>query len=57
MRATHARVVRVAVGDLPPCRHGQRMSAILKYGAIVNFVNMQGNVKVVAVALRRNEGG
>jgi hypothetical protein len=28
MRATHAHVVGIAIGDLPPCRHGQRPFAI-----------------------------
>ena len=52
MRAADAHVVDIAVGDLPPCRHGQSFLAILNYGAIIDFVTVQGHVKVVSVALR-----
>jgi hypothetical protein len=57
MRTTHAHVVGIAIGDLPPCRHGQRLGAILKYGVIVEFVNKQSHVEVGTVALCCEESG
>ena len=49
--ATDAHVVRSAVGDLPPCRHVQRLIAIVNHRAIINSVHMQRRVEVAAVAL------
>jgi hypothetical protein len=37
---------------LPPCRHGQRLSAILSNGAIIDLVKMQRHVQIGAVALK-----
>ena len=50
---TDANVVGISLGDLPPCRHGQRLLAILNLGAIIDFVTMQRHVQVGAVALKR----
>ena len=49
--ATDTNVIRSAVGDLPPCRHVQRLFAILNPSAIINSVHMQRHVEVAAVAL------
>ncbi len=49
--ATDANVVRSAFGDLPPCRHVQRLFAILTISAIINSAHMQRRVEVAAVAL------
>ncbi len=49
--ATDAHVVRSAVGDLPTCRHVQRLLAIFNIRAIINSVHMQRHVEVAAVAL------
>ncbi len=58
MSGTDADVVGISLGDLPPCRNGQRLSAIFNNGAIVDFVTMQRHVQVGTVALRRGgEGG
>ena len=51
MSGTHTNVVRSAVGDLPPCRHVQRLIAIFNPSAIINSVHMQRRVEVAAVAL------
>jgi hypothetical protein len=51
MRTAHARVIGIAVGNLPPCRHGQRLSAIWNIGVIVDFVTMKGYVDTGAVTL------
>ncbi len=48
--ATDANVVLSAVGDLPPCRHGQRLFA-RNHLAIINSVHMQRRVEDAAVAL------
>ena len=48
---TDANVVRSAVGDLPPCRHVQRIIAIVNPRAIINSVHMQRRVEIAAVAL------
>ncbi len=49
--ATDANVVRSAVGDLPPCRHVQRLFAIFNISAIINSAHMQRHVEAAAVAL------
>ena len=54
MRTTHAHVVGIAVGNLPPCRHGQSgqiPKAFNNFGAIIDFAKMQGHVQVGAVTL------
>jgi hypothetical protein len=57
MRTAHAHVVGIAVGDFPPCRHGERLVTILKYAVIVHFATMKGHVEVGAVALRGGRVG
>jgi hypothetical protein len=52
MSATDADVVGISLGDLPPCRHGQRLFAIINIGAIiVDFVTMKRHVQIGTVAL------
>ncbi len=51
MSGTHTNVVHSAVGDLPPCRHVQRLFAILNHRTIINSVHMQRLAEVAAVAL------
>ena len=52
MLATNANVVGISLGNLPPCRYGQRMLAILSNGAIIDLVKMQRHVQIGAVALK-----
>ncbi len=52
MSDTDANVVGISLGDLPPCRHGQRLLAIINNGAIIDFATMQRHEPVGAVALR-----
>ena len=51
MSATDADVVGISLGDLPPCRHWQRLLAIFNNGAIIDFVTMKCHVKVETVTL------
>ena len=52
MSGTDADIVGISLGDLPPCRHWQRLFAIYNFGAIIYFATMQCHVRVGAVALR-----
>ncbi len=53
MSGTDTNVVGISLGDLPTCRHGQRMFAICNNGAIIDFATMQRHVQVRTVKLRK----
>jgi hypothetical protein len=53
MGATDANIVGVAVGNLPPRRHGHRLIAIFNKRAIFDFVTMKRHVQVGTVALKK----
>ena len=55
MSGTDADVVGISLGDLPSCRHWQRLIAIFNTGVIIDFVTMQRHVQVGTVTLRRRE--
>ncbi len=56
MSGTDANVICISLGDLPPCRHRQRLFAIINFGAIIDFATMQRHVQVGSVTLRRRGG-
>ena len=49
--ATHTSIIGTPIRNLPPCRHVQRLIAIINLSAIINSVHMQRRVEVAAVAL------
>ncbi len=49
--ATHMTITGTPIRNLPPCRHVQRLVAILNHRAIINSAHMQRRVEVAAVAL------
>ncbi len=50
--ATDANIIGTPIRNLPPCRHVQRLIAILNSSATIDFATMQSHVQVGAVALR-----
>jgi hypothetical protein len=46
MSATHALVIRIAVGDLPTLRHVHRLFAIFNFEGVIDFVRMQCHVDI-----------
>ena len=49
---TDANIIGTPIRNLPPCRHVQRLIAIINPSASIDFVTMQSHVQVGAVALR-----
>ncbi len=52
MSATDANVVCISLGDLPPCRQGQRLFAIRTPAVDVDSATMERHVQVGTVALK-----
>ena len=48
---THTNIIGTPIRNLPPCRHVQRLIAIINLIVIINSAHMQRRVEVAAVAL------
>jgi hypothetical protein len=49
---TDTNIIGTPIRNLPPCRHVQRLIAIINPSAIIDFATTQSHVQVGAVALR-----